>query len=225
MEKLIKNIDPSWESFLEEEMEKDYFQKLSKKLEEEYKGQTIYPDREDVFKAFEDTGYDSVKAVILGQDPYHGPDQANGLAFSVKKGTKIPPSLRNIYKEMEEDLDIESPDHGDLTSWARQGVLLLNAAFTVRKREANSHRGYGWEIFTDNVVKYLNKREEPIVFILWGANAREKKKLIDLDRHFIVESVHPSPLSSYRGFFGSKPFSKTNSYLEEMERNPIDWEI
>ena len=207
----MQNIHVRWESFLKEEMEKKYFQELREKLEKEYKDHTIYPDRDDLFKAFEHTGYDSVKAVILGQDPYHGPDQANGLAFSVKKGTKIPPSLRNIYKEMAEDLDIESPDHGDLTSWTREGVLLLNAAFTVRKREANSHRGYGWETFTENVIKYLNKREEPIVFILWGGNAKEKKKLIDLDKHFIVESVHPSPLSSYRGFFGSKPFSQTNS--------------
>ena len=171
------------------------------------------------------TDYNDVKAVILGQDPYHGYGQAHGLCFSVQKGVKCPPSLVNIYKELKADLSIDTPNHGNLTKWAQQGVLLLNTVLTVREGQPNSHKDCGWQWFTDEVIKMLNEREKPIVFILWGGNARSKKKLIDQNKHFIIESAHPSPLSAYNGFFGSKPFSKTNELLKSVNISPIDWNI
>ena len=179
----------------------------------------------DIFNCFKLTDYSSVKAVILGQDPYHGYGQAHGLCFSVQKGIKPPPSLVNIYKELKSDLEIEIPTHGELTSWAKQGVLLLNTVLTVREGTPNSHKDCGWQWFTDEVIKLLNKRDSPIVFILWGGNARSKKKFIDQNKHFIIESAHPSPLSAYNGFFGSKPFSKTNALLKSVDIEPINWNI
>ena len=179
----------------------------------------------DIFNAFKITPYKSIKAVILGQDPYHEPGQAHGLCFSVKEGTKLPPSLVNIYKELYSDLGIEPSESGDLTAWAKQGVLLLNTTLTVRRGVANSHSKCGWTEFTDEVIKKISEREKPVVFILWGGNARAKKSLIDLSRHFVIESAHPSPLSCYNGFFGSKPFSRTNEYLKSIGETPIDWRL
>ena len=179
----------------------------------------------DIFNAFKYTPYFKVKAVILGQDPYHGYGQAHGLCFSVKQGVKLPPSLNNIFTELKSDLGVNAGPHGDLTKWAERGVLLLNTVLTVREGNPNSHKNCGWQWFTDEVIKILNEREKPIVFILWGGNARSKKKFIDTNRHFIVESAHPSPLSSWQGFFGSKPFSKTNELLESIGEEPIDWNL
>ena len=178
-----------------------------------------------IWEAFELTPYNKVKVVILGQDPYHGPDQAHGLSFSVQKGVKLPPSLVNIYKELQDDLGIPIAKHGDLTSWAKQGVFLLNTVLTVRSGEANSHRGKGWELLTDAVIRALNEREEPVVFILWGNASIAKKVFIDTTKHVVITSPHPSPLSSYRGFFGSKPFSKTNEALKSFGMEPIDWRL
>lgn len=186
---------------------------------------TIYPPAEDVFTAFSLTPYSAVKVVIFGQDPYHGPNQAHGLAFSVSESAKIPPSLRNIFKELADDLGESVPAHGNLTKWAKQGVLLLNTALTVEAGQANSHRGLGWEELTQEVIRQLNQHPDPIVFILWGASAREYKKLINLEKHATLEAPHPSPLSSYRGFFGSKPFSQTNDLLISWGREPIAWEL
>lgn len=214
-----------FKEFVEKEKEKSYFHELKEKIDKEYETYTIYPPRKDIFRCMNLTTYEDVKVVILGQDPYHEPFQANGLAFSVYPGVKVPPSLVNIFKECHDDVGIDIPNHGDLTQWAKQGVLLLNNVLTVREHQANSHRFYGWETFTLNVIKYLNKREKPIVFILWGKNAIEKEKYIDTTRHLVLKSVHPSPLSSYRGFFGSKPFSKTNQFLIEHNIDPIDWQI
>ena len=222
MQKILNN---DWQELLEEEMEKEYYQKLRKFLIEEYSTRTIYPDKHDIFNALNLTAYKDVKAVILGQDPYHGPNQAYGLAFSVKEGVKTPPSLVNIYKELHDDLGCYIPNNGCLTKWAKEGVLLLNASLTVRAGEANSHSKIGWEIFTDHIIRLLNEREDPIVFILWGNNARKKKEMITNSKHYIIESVHPSPLSASRGFFGSKPFSKTNKFLESIGKEPIDWQI
>lgn len=218
-------FDNDWQGLLEEEMEKEYYQNLRQFLIKEYSTRTIYPDMYDIFNALHLTAYKDVKAVILGQDPYHGPNQAYGLAFSVKEGVRIPPSLINIYKELKDDLGCYIPNNGCLTKWAKEGVLLLNASLTVRAGEANSHSRIGWQIFTDHIIKLLNEREEPIVFILWGNNARKKKEMITNSRHYIIESVHPSPLSASRGFFGSKPFSKTNKFLESIGKEPIDWQI
>lgn len=217
MENLLKN---SWKKLLQEEMGKDYFIRLKEIVNKEYSEKVIYPDYNDLFRGLNLVDYKDVKVFILGQDPYHGKDQANGLAFSVKKGTKIPPSLRNIYKELESDLGIEQPEHGDLTKWAEQGVLLLNTVFTVEEKKANSHKNIGWELFTDKIISLLNEREEPVIFVLWGNQAKNKEKLIDKNKHHIITSPHPSPLSAYRGFFGSKPFSKINNILEEQ----IDWD-
>lgn len=220
-----KIFENSWEELLEDEMGKEYYKNLRQFLIEEYKTQTIYPDRYDIFNALHFTDYRDVKVVILGQDPYHGPNQSHGLAFSVKKQVPIPPSLRNIYKELKEDLGLEIPDNGYLRKWADQGVLLLNTSLTVRKGEANSHREIGWERLTDKIISLLSHRKEPMVFILWGNNARSKKKLIDTKRHCIIESYHPSPLAASRGFFGSKPFSKANKFLKSIDKEPIDWQI
>lgn len=220
-----KIFDNDWQELLDEEMEKDYYIKLKDFLAEEYKTQTVYPEVGNIFNALDYTSYKDTKVVILGQDPYHGPNQSYGLAFSVKPGVKIPPSLRNIYKELKEDLGCYIPNNGCLTKWAKEGVLLLNTSFTVRDGEANSHRKIGWEIFTDNIIKLLNEREDPIVFILWGNNAIKKEILITNERHHIIRSVHPSPLAASRGFFGSKPFSKANKFLESTGERPIDWQI
>ena len=206
---------------MEGEFEKPYYQELRRFLINEYSTKIIYPDMYDIFNALQLTSYEKVKAVILGQDPYHEPGQAHGLCFSVKKGTRKPPSLVNIFKELQDDLGIPIPDHGFLEGWAKEGVLLLNTVLTVQVHRANSHRGKGWETFTDRVITLLNQREEPIVFILWGANARSKKALITNSSHLILEAVHPSPLSAHNGFFGGRYFSRTNGFLKE----PIHWEL
>lgn len=214
-------LDNDWDQILVGEFEKPYYLELREFLKKEYFTKTIYPDMYDIFNALRWTPYGKVKAVILGQDPYHQPGQAHGLCFSVKKGVAKPPSLVNIFKELEDDLGIPVPDHGYLEEWAREGVLLLNAVLTVERSRPNSHRGKGWEIFTDRVITLLNEREEPIVFILWGAPARSKKTLITNPNHLILEAVHPSPLSAYNGFFGGKYFSRTNAFLKE----PINWQL
>lgn len=216
-------LDNDWDIVLKGEFEKEYYLKLREFLIEEYRSQTVYPNMHDIFNALKYTPYSSVKAVILGQDPYHEPGQAHGLAFSVKEGTRLPPSLQNIYKELESDLGIPPTNCGELTGWAKQGVLLMNTALTVRRGQANSHKGKGWEIFTDEVIKKLNERQEPIAFILWGANARSKKQLITNPIHGIFESAHPSPLSAFNGFFGSRVFSRVNFFLMENGVPPINW--
>ena len=222
MTQIFKN---GWEDLLKCELEKDYYKKLREFLVNEYNTKVIYPNAHDIFNALHYTDYNDVKAVILGQDPYHGPNQAHGLSFSVKPGVRIPPSLLNMYKELRDDLGCFIPNNGYLEKWARQGVLLLNTALTVRQGEANSHKKIGWEKFTDNIIELLNEREEPIVFILWGNNAISKEKLITNKWHYIIKSVHPSPLSASRGFFGSKPFSRTNNFLKSIGKEPIDWQI
>lgn len=219
-------INNSWDELLKDDFNSEHYQRLREFLKKEYFSNTIYPPMDDIFNALKYTDFNDVKAVILGQDPYHGEGQAHGLCFSVKKGIKPPPSLINIYKEQREDLGIEQPfDNGDLTKWTKQGVLLLNTVLTVRKATPNSHKGKGWEEITDKVIKLLDKREKPIVFILWGANARAKKKIITNPNHLIIESAHPSPLSAYNGFFGSKPFSRTNEFLIKTCQSPIDWQL
>lgn len=218
-------MENKWTPFLKEEFKKDYFLKLSEFLKQEYATKTIYPKREDVFNAFAYTAFDDVKVVILGQDPYHQPHQAHGLCFSVNKGVKIPPSLVNIYKELNSDLGCSIPSHGCLVDWAKQGVFLLNTTLTVEQSHPNSHFNKGWEIFTDTAIQKLNEKTTPVVFILWGRNARSKKALITNPNHLILESAHPSPLSAYHGFFGSRPFSKCNQFLIENNLKPIDWQI
>lgn len=217
-------IGNSWDEILMEEYEKDYFKKLQEFVVEEYETKVIYPDFDHIFFALKETPYEKVKVVILGQDPYHGKGQAHGLAFSVMEGTKQPPSLKNIFKEMKDDLNLELPSSGCLLPWASQGVLLLNTVLTVRDGKANSHKGKGWEIFTDHVIEKLSERKEPIVFILWGNSAISKARLIK-SQHEIISSVHPSPLSANRGFFGSKPFSRTNAILRSLGQKEIDWTI
>ena len=212
-----------WDKILEDEFKKDYYLKIRDFLKKEYSSYTIFPSMYDIFNALKYTSYEGTRVVILGQDPYHEPGQAHGLSFSVKKGIKIPPSLVNIYKELKTDVGMEIPSHGELTSWANQGVLLLNATLTVRHGQANSHQSIGWGIFTDEVIKKLNERNEPIVFILWGGNARFKKKYITNPNHLIIESAHPSPLSAYNGFFGSRPFSRANEFLISKGFEPINW--
>ncbi|HLR88826.1 MAG TPA: uracil-DNA glycosylase [Atopostipes sp.] len=218
-------IRNNWQPIIEEVASTPTYQKLREFLKEEYSTYTIFPTMENIWTAFQWTDYEDVKVVILGQDPYHGEGQAHGLSFSVQPQVKIPPSLRNIYKELEDDLGISPVNHGYLKSWAEQGVFLLNAVLTVRSGEANSHRGKGWEELTDFAIASLNEREEPIVFILWGASARKKQALIDTDKHYVITSAHPSPLSAHRGFLGSKPFSKTNELLEAFGQEPIDWQL
>lgn len=215
----------TWDEFLCKESEAPYYKKLMKFLEHEYKTKTIYPPREDLFTCFEACSYKDVKVVILGQDPYHQPSQAHGLCFSVREGIKLPPSLRNIYKELKSDLGIDMPSHGYLMDWAKQGVFMMNALMSVEAGKAMSHKNKGWEQFSDHAIRMLNEHEEGIVFILWGNWAQKKEELITNSRHKMICSAHPSPLSAYQGFFGSKPFSKTNSYLIEMNRTPIDWKI
>ncbi len=219
---ILKN---DWKNYLEEEFSKDYYRRIRRFLIQEYRSKTIYPDMYDIFNALHFTPYKDVKVVILGQDPYHGPNQAHGLSFSVKPEVKIPPSLVNIYRELQNDLGCYIPNHGYLKKWADQGVLLLNAVLTVRAGQANSHRSIGWENFTDRVIEVLNQRADPVVFILWGRNAQSKSRLITNNRHLIIKSAHPSPLSAHRGFLGSKPFSRTNDFLKDIGKSPIDWQI
>lgn len=214
-----------WAEFLNPELKKPYYLELRKFLVDEYKTRQIFPDMYDIFNALHYTSYHDIKVVILGQDPYHGDGQAHGLSFSVKPGVKAPPSLVNIFKELKEDLGCEIPNNGCLKPWTQQGVLLLNTVLTVRAHQANSHRNMGWEKFTDRIIEILNEREKPIAFVLWGAPARKKKKMITNPKHFIVESAHPSPLSAFNGFFGSRPFSKVNAFLENVGEKPINWQI
>ena len=219
------NIGNEWDSLLGDQFEKEYYKKLRSFLVSEYKTKTIYPNMYDIFNALKYTSYSDVKAVIIGQDPYHGAGQAHGLCFSVKKGIEPPPSLKNIFKEIRAELGTEIPVHGELTSWAKQGVLLLNAVLTVRAGEANSHKNMGWEIFTDRIIEILNQREDPIVFLLWGANAGKKAELITNPKHQIFRCAHPSPLSAYNGFFGCGHFKAVNDFLIANNKKPIDWSL
>lgn len=214
-----------WDKVLEKEFEKEYYKELRKFLVNEYRTKIIYPDMNNIFSALKLTSYEGTKVLILGQDPYHGEKQANGLAFSVNSDIKIPPSLLNMYKELNNELGVEIPNNGNLESWARQGILLLNTALTVRAGEANSHSGKGWEIFTDNIIKYLNDKNESVIFVLWGNNARKKKELITNKNHFILEAAHPSPLSANKGFFGCGHFKKVNQILKSLGKTEIDWKI
>ena len=218
-------ISNDWLSPLKEEFGKEYYKKLYQTVNEEYKTHLIYPPADDLFNAFHFTPLHEVKVVILGQDPYHNEGQAHGLCFSVQKGVEIPPSLLNIYKELQDDLNCTMPSSGYLKKWADQGVLLLNTVLTVRAHEANSHKGIGWEEFTDAAIRILNEQDRPIVFMLWGSNAREKKKMLNNPKHLILEAPHPSPLSAYRGFFGCRHFSKCNAFLIKNGLDPIDWQI
>ncbi len=217
----------SWDELLAPEAEKDYYKTLRAFLKQEYfnSGTAIYPNMNDIFNAFKYTDYNAVRAVIIGQDPYHGEGQAHGLCFSVKKGVEQPPSLKNIFKELQSDLGIAPPNHGELTKWTESGVMLLNSVLTVRAHNAGSHRNKGWEIFTDRAISLLNERQDPICFILWGGYARAKKSLITNSRHLILESAHPSPLSAYNGFFGCKHFSKCNEFLKSLGKEEIKWKI
>lgn len=217
-------IEPSWKRVLVEEFDKPYFKELAQFVKDEYACTVVYPHPTNLFRAFELTPFDAVKVVILGQDPYHGPKQAHGLSFSVSQGVRNPPSLQNILKEIETDIgDAPDANNGDLSRWARQGVLLLNATLTVRAKAAGSHQGKGWEQFTDAVIKKLSDEREHVVFILWGNYARSKKVLIHTEKHCVIESPHPSPFSAYGGFFGSRPFSRANEYLAAHGEDPIDW--
>lgn len=221
----MKLISNDWDDILSKEFDEPYYQDLRKFLDIEYKTKTIYPIPKYIYAALKLTPYKDTKVVILGQDPYHEPGQAHGLAFSVSLNTQVPPSLINIYKEMKDDIGTYIPNNGFLKSWADQGVLLLNAVLTVEAHKANSHAGKGWERLTDTIISKLNEKEEPVVFILWGRNARNKKALITNPKHLIIESAHPSPLSAYNGFFGSKPFSRTNNFLIQNNLKPINWQI
>lgn len=218
-------ISNDWLVPLGAEFKKPYYKKLYETVKQEYQTRAVYPDANDIFNAFDFTPLGEVKVVILGQDPYHGPGQAHGLCFSVKPDVEIPPSLVNIYQELQEDLGCYIPNNGYLKKWAEQGVMLLNTVLTVRAHQANSHRGIGWEEFTDAAIKILAEQDRPMVFILWGRPAQMKKPMLTNPKHLILEAPHPSPLSAYRGFFGSKPFSKTNEYLKENGLEPIDWQI
>jgi uracil-DNA glycosylase len=212
-----------WNPILRAEFAKPYWQQLQQFVADERAAHTVYPPNDEVFAALHLTPYADVKVLIVGQDPYHGPRQAHGLCFSVRPGVPSPPSLQNIYKELASDIGCPVPPDGSLEHWARQGVLLLNTALTVRSGQANSHQGKGWEVFTDEVIKAVAAKPEPVVFILWGANARKKKALIDTSRHAVIESAHPSPLSAHNGFFGSKPFSRANAALHAAGREPVQW--
>ena len=218
-------IGNTWDSLLTEEVNKEYFKELINYVNNEYKQKTIYPKKTEVFNAFKYTDYNNVKVVILGQDPYHGPNQAEGLSFSVSNEVIKPPSLKNIFKELESDLGIPFPEYNSLKPWAKEGVLLLNAVLTVEEHKPASHANKGWETFTDEIIKILNKKEEPVVFILWGNYAREKKAYITNPIHYVIESPHPSPFSARNGFFGSKPFSKTNEFLKSKGIKEINWNV
>lgn len=222
MRKIFRN---DWAELLNDELNEPYYQELRKFLIDEYSTKKIFPNMYDIFNALHFTSYADTKVVILGQDPYHEPGQAHGLSFSVLPNVPPPPSLLNIFKELRDDLGCTIPNNGCLKSWAEQGVLLLNTVLTVRAHAANSHRGHGWEIFTDKIISLLNEHERPLAFILWGRPARTKKNMITNPRHFIIESAHPSPLSASGGFFGSRPFSRVNKFLESVGETPIDWQI
>lgn len=220
---IARKINNSWDSFLEKEFNEPYFKVLEEKIETEYNNGICFPKEENIFNAFKFTPLENIKVVILGQDPYHDTNQAMGLSFSVPDGVKIPPSLVNIYKELSDDFRMPIPKSGDLTNWTKEGVFLLNTTLTVRKDQALSHKGLGWEKFTDHVIKEISDRCNNVVFILWGGQAKTKEVLIDKKKHHIIMGVHPSPLSAYHGFFGSKPFTKANRYLMENEIEPVDW--
>lgn len=219
------NLGNSWDNILNEEFTKDYYLKLREFLKQEYSTKTIYPHMNDIYNALRFTSYEDVKVVILGQDPYHGEGEAHGLAFSVKKGIAIPPSLRNIYKELNTSMGCYIPNNGYLEKWAKQGVLLLNTALTVQKDNANSHSGKGWEILTDEIIKKVNQKEQPVVFMLWGNNAKSKAWFVDQSKHLVLMSVHPSPLSASRGFFGCNHFKLANEFLKNNGLTEIDWQI
>lgn len=219
------NLGNSWDNLLAAEFSKDYYLDLRKKLAQEYKTRTVYPAMENIFNALKYTAYEDVKVLLLGQDPYHGAGQAHGLCFSVQKGIKKPPSLKNMFKELESDLGICEPSHGCLTDWAKQGILLLNTVLTVREGEPNSHKNLGWTIFTDRVIELLNERSEPVIFVLWGKNAIDKLPLITNSQHYVLTAPHPSPLSASRGFLGCRHYSKINEILSSMGKSPIDWRI
>ncbi|WP_304341127.1 uracil-DNA glycosylase [Metaclostridioides mangenotii] len=219
------NIGNDWDELLATEFEKDYYKDLRQFLIQEYSTRQIFPDMYNIFKALKHTSYKGTKVLILGQDPYHGDNQAHGLSFSVQPSVKTPPSLLNMFKELKDDLGCYIPNNGYLVPWTDQGVLLLNTALTVRAHEANSHKNKGWEIFTDKIISLLSEREDPVIFVLWGGNARSKVKLIDKSKHYILEGPHPSPLSAYRGFFGCKHFSRINNILAELGKEPINWQI
>lgn len=221
----LKPLTNDWLTVLADEFQEPYYKELEQFLETEYARYTIYPPEDDVFRALEWTSFADTKVVILGQDPYHGQGQAHGLSFSVKPGVAIPPSLRNMYKELASDLGCAMPNHGYLKAWAEQGVLLLNTVLTVREAQPSSHKGMGWERFTDQIIQALSAREKPVIFVLWGSYAQAKRSLINASRHVIIASAHPSPLSAYRGFFGSKPFSAVNAELYRLGMTGIDWEI
>ena len=218
-------ITGEWEKALRPEFAKPYYAELYRTVREEYRTRVIYPPAKDIFNAFAFTPLEKVRVLIVGQDPYHEPGQASGLCFSVHPGVPVPPSLVNIYKELHEDLGCRIPDNGDLTHWAEQGVMLLNTVLTVRAHQANSHRNIGWETFTDAAIRVIAAEDRPIVFILWGGAARRKKSMITNPKHLVIESAHPSPLSAYNGFFGSRPFSRCNKYLEQNGLPPIDWQV
>jgi uracil-DNA glycosylase len=222
---MIDLIEESWRAALTEETRKPYFAALQNFVAEEREQHTIFPPQAEVFAALTLTPIDRVRVLILGQDPYHDDHQAHGLCFSVQAGVAIPPSLSNIFKELQSDLGYKIPNNGNLTAWAKQGVLLLNTALTVRAHQANSHKDRGWETFTDALIRAVNAKTDPVIFVLWGANARKKISLIDQSRHTVIESAHPSPLSAYRGFFGSRPFSKINAALRAANKPEIDWQI
>ena len=217
------HIGNDWDALLKEEFEKDYYLSLREFLKAEYFSKKIYPPMNDIFNALKYTSYEDARVVILGQDPYHGEGQAHGLCFSVKDGVPFPPSLKNIFKEIKESLGIDIPKSGELVGWAKQGVLLLNTTLTVREGAPQSHKGRGWEILTDRIIELMNEKERPVVFMLWGGNARAKKSLITNKHHLVLECAHPSPLSAYAGFFGSNHFAKANEYLESRNERPIDW--
>ena len=219
---ILKN---DWHDYLQDEFKKTYYVELREFIKKEYETKIVYPKAEDIYNALRYTDFKSVKVVLLGQDPYHGPNQAHGLSFSVQPGVALPPSLRNIFKELNDDLGIPIPNNGYLKHWADQGVLLLNTVLTVRQGEAHSHKGKGWEQLTDKIIETLNKKSDPVVFLLWGKPAQSKIHLVDQKKHHIITSVHPSPLSARRGFFGSKPFSKTNDFLRQNGLKEIDWTI
>ena len=219
------NLGNDWDEILEGEFAKEYYQKLRKFLINEYRTKVIYPKMENIFSALKFTSYKDTRVLILGQDPYHGPGQAHGLAFSVNPGIKTPPSLLNMYKELKDELEVYIPNNGYLVPWAKQGVLLLNTALTVRAGEANSHSGMGWEIFTDNIIKHLNDRTEPVIFVLWGNNARKKKDYITRRQHFLLEGAQPSPISASKGFFGYGHYKKINELLKKIGENEINWQI
>lgn len=218
-------LNNDWSQKLKDELQASYMVELLAKLDTLYKIKTVFPEQQNILNALNYTSYKQTKVVILGQDPYHGPKQAHGLSFSVQPGVKVPPSLKNIYKELETDIGAQIPDHGSLESWAGQGVLLLNTVLTVEEGNPNSHQGLGWERFTDSVIAMLNERERPVVFMLWGKHAEAKAGAIDTDKHLIITSPHPSPFAARRGFFGSRPFSRANAFLEKIGCEPIDWTI